>query len=626
MRATGRGRLTPAPVTVPLLATARRVTGVGDVAGGILANLRVEGLLRVTAQRLTGERLALSSDKLRGLGSLTVDLRNGVYLVQVTAGMQRYEIPGFGQIDALSELRAVPGPAAAARRSPARPAAGCGGWTIASSPGCRAGCRGSNRADPRPRRHRPLRQFAHLAPKIALVANGFRRRDGTYSFESAGRHADYGPLRSARTAGSSGRGWRCGSSGRSTRSAFATCCSPRAERRRLRLARRGRLDAGAVHRQRRDPAAVRTAGDDPGRGAQRLRDPRQRRAADPGGFTGRLDVDGGGLAGRLLFSPLGQNQRIAVNLTANDARFVGPPPIVMGRGTIEGVVVLDPAGTSVEGRVVARGVSRGPLSIASLDPGLRGGVGQVRARIAGSRGRDFAFNAVADVAPGRYRITGSGTLDRRPLELTSPAVLTRTDEGWRLAPTRFTFAGGNASLAGLFGERTEVDARLEAMPLTVLDMAWPRSASAASRRAWSATVRPRPRAAGRRGQSAHPRPHPRRPGAVVASGRHRRQRPARRGQCGDARGGGERRADDRPRPGADLADRRRGQPVDRLMRAPMAAQVRYNGAADTLWRLTGIELIDLSGPAAIGADLRGSLENPSSTARCAPPARGWRAR
>ena len=42
----------------------------------------------------------------------------------------------------------------------------------------------------------------------------------------------------------------------------------------------------------------------------------------------------------------------------------------------------------------------------------------------------------------------------------------------------------------------------------------------------------------------------------------------------------------------------------------MRAQLRYNGAADTLWRLTGIELIDLSGPAAIGADMRGTLENP----------------
>jgi translocation and assembly module TamB len=39
-------------------------------------------------------------------------------------------------------------------------------------------------------------------------------------------------------------------------------------------------------------------------------------------------------------------------------------------------------------------------------------------------------------------------------------------------------------------------------------------------------------------------------------------------------------------------------------------QLRYNGPADTLWRLTGQELIDMSGPIAVGADMRGTLENP----------------
>ena len=53
-----------------------------------------------------------------------------------------------------------------------------------------------------------------------------------------------------------------------------------------------------------------------------------------------------------------------------------------------------------------------------------------------------------------------------------------------------------------------------------------------------------------------------------------------------------------------------GSLAERLSRAPMRAQVRYNGAADTLWRLTGIELLDLSGPAAIGADMSGTIDNP----------------
>ena len=43
------------------------------------------------------------------------------------------------------------------------------------------------------------------------------------------------------------------------------------------------------------------------------------------------------------------------------------------------------------------------------------------------------------------------------------------------------------------------------------------------------------------------------------------------------------------------------------MNAPLFAQLRYNGPADTLWRLTGLELLDISGPVAVGADARGTL-------------------
>jgi translocation and assembly module TamB len=616
VRATGSGRLSRAPVRVPLLATARRVTGVGEVAGGILANLRLEGALMVTAQRLTGERLALSSDKLRGLASLAVDLRTGVYAVAVNAGMQRYLIPGFGLVDVLSELRAVPGPG--------------GRGTVVTGTSRAWVRRFDNRflawvAGGLPRLETALTRgpdgivhFANLrifAPKIGLVANGFRRRDGTFSFESAGRHGDYGPLRLTLEGrlerpqlairldrpvdslglrnvllnlepNSAGFAWRA--EGGSTLGPFT--------------------GTGGILLNPGQPAIIQVA-------ALNVSGTRATGAlrSDPGGFTGRLDVAGGGLDGRLVFNPVGERQRIAVNLAANDAQFVGPPPIVMRRGTIEGVVILDPAGNSVEGRVVARGVSRGPVSIASLDAqaSLRGGVGHVRARVAGSRGRDFVFNAVADVAPGRYRITGSGTLDRRPFQLTSPAELTSTPEGWRLAPTRFTFAGGTASLAGLFGERTEVDARLEAMPLTVLDMAYPRlglggiasglvryrSASPGAPPTGEANLRIR--GLTRAGLVLSSRPvdigvNARLDGVNAA---------LRAVAVSEGRTIGRAQARISPIGGS-------GNLLERLLRAPMMAQLRYNGAADTLWRLTGIELMDLSGPAAIGADMRGTIENP----------------
>src|SRR5206468_3062554 len=40
------------------------------------------------------------------------------------------------------------------------------------------------------------------------------------------------------------------------------------------------------------------------------------------------------------------------------------------------------------------------------------------------------------------------------------------------------------------------------------------------------------------------------------------------------------------------------------------AQLRYAGPADTLWRLTGSEVIDMSGPLALGADVGGRLADP----------------
>jgi translocation and assembly module TamB len=616
VRAQGAGNLSRAPVLVPVVVTARRVTGVGDVAGGILANLRLQGVLRVTAQRLLGENLVLTSDKLRGLVDLGVDLRTGVYAVILNGGMRSYVIPGFGVVDVLTELRAVPGPGgkgtmvtgtarAWVRRLDNRFLA----WVSGGLPTLSTSLtRGPDR----------IVHFSNLriaAPDIALAATGFRRTDGTFSLEGAGRHNDFGPLRITLD-------------GRLERPRLAV----RLERPMDALGLRNVLlnidpnEAGFAWRgeggsalgpftgngqillPRGAPATIQFAQLNVSgtRASGALR-------SDPGGFTGTLNVAGGGLDGRLVFSPALGHQRIAVNLTANEANFVGPPPVVVRRGTIEGVVLLDPAGTSIEGRIVARGVSRGALSIASIDASasLRGGVGTVRARVAGSRGRDFAFNAVAEVAPGRYRISGSGTLDRRPLELVTPAELTETDAGWRLARTQFRFAGGNATLSGLFGDRTEIDARMETMPLTVLDIFYPRlglggiASGTISYRSPSADAPPTGEANLRiRGLT--------RAGLVLAS------RPVDIGLNArlDGRNAAFRavavsegqtigRAQARVSPIGTS-----GNLFERLTRAPMRAQLRYNGAADTLWRLTGIELIDLSGPAAIGADMSGTFENP----------------
>ncbi len=53
-----------------------------------------------------------------------------------------------------------------------------------------------------------------------------------------------------------------------------------------------------------------------------------------------------------------------------------------------------------------------------------------------------------------------------------------------------------------------------------------------------------------------------------------------------------------------------GALTDRLYRGDLFAQLRYSGAAEALWRLAGIELLDVTGPATVAANVRGTLGNP----------------
>ncbi|HKT15931.1 MAG TPA: translocation/assembly module TamB, partial [Allosphingosinicella sp.] len=477
--AEGRSRWSKSPILVPIRLSAKRVTGVGTVAGGILANLRIEGVLKITAKLLTGENLALSSDKLKGKLSLLVDLVTGRYDVALSGGLTRYLIPGLGIVDVTTDLKVVPGPGGRGTLVTGRGRA----WVRRFDNKFLSGLAGGLPQIDTELVRTPdgilhFRKLVLTGPAIRLVGNGYRRRDGTFHFEGSGSQRQYGPLtllldgpidrpkmtiRLQRPMDSLGlsnvllmldptpAGFNYRAEGGSTLGPFTS--------------------HGAILLPRGQPATIRIAAlDVSGTHAQgSLR-------SDPGGFTGRIDVAGGGLEGPLLFTPQAGVQRIEAHLQANGAHFAGPPPIVIQRGKLDVVALLDPAGTSIEGSVGIRGLSRGALSLARLDAQvrMRGGSGQITANFAGSRGQSFALQMIADIAPGRISLRGDGTVDRRPIALAEPAVLTREGDAWRLSQTSLRFAGGNAAVSGLFGKSvTEVTARMDAMPLTVLDIGYP---------------------------------------------------------------------------------------------------------------------------------------------------------
>jgi len=186
-------------------------------------------------------------------------------------------------------------------------------------------------------------------------------------------------------------------------------------------------------------------------------------------------------------------------------------------------------------------------------------------------------------------------------------VLTRSGDGWALSPTSISFGGGNATVSGRSGSAPEVHAQLGAMPLGVLDLFWPNlnlSGSATGRLdyAWKSNR------TGRLDLKVHGLS---RAGLVLASKPidvavaaivNGNQAGLRAVAASDGAIVGRAQAKFAPLGGGSL--------MTELMNAPLFAQLRYVGPADTLWRLTGSEVIDMSGPLAIGADITGRLADP----------------
>jgi translocation and assembly module TamB len=330
----------------------------------------------------------------------------------------------------------------------------------------------------------------------------------------------------------------------------------------------------------------------------------------PGGFQGELGVAGGGWDGTIALRPVGAIQQVEARLTAANAKL--PGGVTVRRGRLDLTTLLDPAGARIDAQASGVGLARGALRLARFGGSARlvGGTGEVRATASGTRGRAFDLSTVVQVAPDRYVVNAQGTLDRRPIRLLEPAVVTFGAGGWQLPRARLSFAGGEATIGGTFGNNgLRVDASLARMPLAVLDIGYPGlglGGAASGTLAYSAAPDAAPtgrldmtvRGLSRSGLVLTSRPIDLGVAAVLDAQRLGVRAVAASG----GRTVGRAQALLRPQGTGDL--------VQRLAAAPLTAQLRYGGPADTLWRLTGVELFDLSGPVSIAADVGGRLDAP----------------
>ena len=612
VHAAGKGRLSDPPVDVPMTLTARRVTGVGDVAGGILRNLSLSGVLKVTGDAINGNGLRLKSDKLSGTMMLFVDLKTGRFQVTMTGGLHRYLIPGLGIVEVDTDLTAQPAPGGGIRlvgRGAARMLRLDNGFFRSLTQGLPRVTADLERG---PDMVLHMSNLVLTSPALTLRGKGYRRRDGTFHIEAVGNQASYGPLtmvldgkidhptldlRFAHPNAAMGlkdvvthldptdQGFAFTGDGRSRLGPFTIGGDI--------LLPPGGTAQIAI-------AQLNVSGST-AKGTLDIVD---------GGFAGDLAIAGGGLSGTLSLAPQSDMQRITGTITARDARL--GQQVTVGRGKTDFDVLLDPDGTQIDATATARGVRSNGLMLERVagNVKMRGGDGTLRASLAGNRGRSFEIQTEVQIHPDAYVLNAQGTLDGKPIRLTSPARLRHDEAGWHLGKTGFSFAGGDATVAGNFGDgAVSFDATMTQMPLSVLDIGYPGLglggiASGSLHYATGGESGPSGKAnltlrgLTRSGLVLSSTPFDLGVAAVLQPGKLAARAVAASG--GKTIGRGQIR----------LTPQGSGPLIERLAAAPMFAQLRYDGPAATLWRLSGIELFDLTGPIAIGADLSGTLNDP----------------
>lgn len=333
-----------------------------------------------------------------------------------------------------------------------------------------------------------------------------------------------------------------------------------------------------------------------------------------GAVSGNLTLAGGGLDGTIALAPRGGGQGLDIDIRARNASFGGATQITIARADIRGQGTLVANNSTFSGTARGAGLSYGTLFIGrfAAQGQVTNGVGHVDASIAGRRASSFVLDLNADIAKTRIALAARGELAGRKITMPRRAVLTALQGGgWELAPAQLNYGQGGMIASGRFGGgNLQLGLQLSKMPLSLLDIA---VADLGIGGTISGIVNYG------RGPDGLPRADARvmvddlsRSGLVLSS------KPVDLAlvanlTASDLAARAVFRNEDIQR--GRLQARISGLPagpdiVARLRAGRLFAQLRYQGAAESLWRLAAIEAFDMTGPVAIAADVTGTLANP----------------
>ncbi|MFM5918648.1 MAG: translocation/assembly module TamB domain-containing protein [Novosphingobium sp.] len=614
--ASGKARVDPDQIVIPVSGRIARIGGLDSVAGGTLAGVRLSGDLAVQGARILSDNMRIRSDRVDAKAVLLADTAKGLYTGAFEGRINNYKVDSVGTFAVQTTADLRHGPAGFILTGTVR--ARSTQLTNQSVRDLLGGqMTGSSQLLYGPDGVVRFSRLRVSAPELQVFDGRGTYSNGQITLAATGHSVRYGPLalqlngtlanpRAVLLAKSPGFG--------------IGLAGVRAEilgnNGGYRFNATGQTDYGALSAdvtllQGKTLTLQINKGDLAGIGfSGRI----QRTSAGP--FAGRLDANGRGLAGVIRLGAAGRYQEALVNVRANDTVLPGPAQLSIGSAIVDARVVLYQKPWVVADVQLAQTQFRGfNFAAARAQVDYRDSRGNAKFLAEGVSGVPFKLAGNAQLEPQLWRAALDGRVRGIAFRTTSPARIIPGRDGYELLPTRFDFGQGSLRLAGKYGSGLKIESRMDRLDMALLNAFLPGYGIGGRATGSLDFDQPNPGAFPRADARLSIEGFSRTTAAAVSQ-------PVDINFVGKLLAdGGEGRAVIRERgsvigrlvgslrplgPGA-------GSWITRVTAAPLGGGIRYNGPADTLWSFIGQPDQALSGPIAVGADFSGRLRQPQLT-------------
>lgn len=618
--ATGEAQGGSEQFLIPVNARARRVTGINQIAGGLLTNVRANGDIAIANGRLLSDNLRIRSDRINATALLVGDIDKGFYTGALNGKVDGFQVASVGVFNVVADVDlettlgrgyALVGTVKARSTRLFSPGVQkfLGGQMFVNA-GIRYGTDGILR----------ITRANVVAPQFRL-----NRGSGTYFsqggrviFNGTGYSNQYGPVAVGMTGTFDRPVYRI----TATRPGLGVGLSNvvgivTRSTRGFAIALTGATDYGPVTGDidvlsGEGPLTIDILrGNFAGIGVTG----RIRQAA-AGPFIGTLTGAGAGFDGTIALSAQGSFQRAVVDAVALNAELNGEQKLSIGRGIFDADIILyDRPQIVADIQVENARMNDILLAAARAKVNYRDGTGTARILAEGRSQVPFRIAANADLTPQLWRVATKGRANGIDFSTAQPARIIPRRSGYDILPSTINVGDGTIRLAGSYGNSIILQSRLDKVNLAILNPFIPGiglGGRVTGSIDWSqASLAAFPRADARLEIARFVRTNlgsRSQPvdislvGRLLPDGGNARAIIRRRGAAV-----GRVQIDLKPLPPGNAAW------TERLLAAPLSGGIRYNGPADTLFSLAALADQSLTGNIGVAADFSGRVQTPQLT-------------